>query len=426
MIEKDFHLNCPQAKALLVNANKNWIIWARGTGKTTGVLGPKSLDLVLKMPRAKGGFIGKDYEQIFDRTLPEVVGVWEQLGYYENKHWRVGKPLEWWDKPIIPPMKWDNVISWYNGTAIHLLSLNVRGCANGLSLQWLMGDEAKYWKPNLLKEILKALRGLPLEFGHLAEYCCYWFATDKWTDDVADIQWVLDKKKDMDPKLVEVVYALQLSINEMLSGYTDLPEDQQDYVSSKVAEIERLITPLRKNLVHFSEASAEENVVVLGDKFIPSQEADLTKEEFNVAILNSNPQKSRSPYYPGLSENVHYYESDNDVISTLPLIIAGDYQASISPFCVAQYASLPQSQLHTLNFVRGIYTLQPHGLLEACLLLADTFKYHTEKLIYFIHDHTSIGRNPFGQTFAQMVMETLGGSGWGSTRFILARLQTTI
>lgn len=412
IIVKDFNLNIPQAKALTVNANKNWIVWGRATGKTTGVLGPKSLDLVMKMPRGKGGFIGKDYEQIYDRTLPEIVSVWEQLGYYQDKHWRIGKPLDWWDKPIIPPLKWDHVISWYNGVAIHLLSLAVKGAGNGLSLQWLMGDEGKFWKQAALKEILKALRGLPMEFGHLAEYLGYWFATDKWTDDVADIQWILDKKKQMDPQLVEVIYSLQLQINEMRAGYADLPEHEQDAVDSQVARIEKILTPLRKKCVHFVEASAEQNLVVLGKQYLPSQQADLSEEEFNVAILNKDPKKSRSSFYPALNEQVHYYEADNDVAPTLPLVIAGDYQASISPICVAQYANLPSSSIPSLNMVRGPFTLHPQGLEEACLLFVETFKQHMDKIVYYVHDHTAIGRNPFGKTYAELVMETIGGQGW--------------
>ena len=107
MLVKDFGLNEPQGKALLVNAPTTYLIWARGTGKTTGVLGPKSCDLVHKMPRGKGGFIGKDYEQILDRTMPEIMAVWDTLGYKENHHWRLGRPLPDWEKPLVPPVKWD-------------------------------------------------------------------------------------------------------------------------------------------------------------------------------------------------------------------------------------------------------------------------------------------------------------------------------
>ena len=412
MIVKDFGLNLPQAKALLVNANKNWILWARGTGKTTGVLGPKSWDLVHKMPRAKGGLIGKDYEQIFDRTLPEIVSVWEQLGYIENKHWRIGKPLDGWEKPIIPPMKWDNVISWYNGAAIHLLSLAVRGCANGLSLQWLIGDEAKFFKQRLLKEILKAVRGLRKEFGHLPEYQSYWFATDKWTDDLSEIQWILDYKKKVNHDAVEVALDLQLEINRLRDGYEKKTDNEQKDVEKKVSEIENVLTPLRKTMINVTEASSIDNLEVLGQEYLDSQRQDLGEDEYDIAIDNKDPKRSRRGFYPGLNDDVHFYEMDNDIQYDLPLIIAADYQASISPICITQFAKLPGQMMESLNFNRQVYEEQPKGLEEACNSFIKLMHRHLDKTVYFVHDSTAIGKNPFGKTYAQLVTDTLAAGGW--------------
>jgi hypothetical protein len=413
METKDFGLNEPQAKMLLVNANKNYAVWARGTGKTTGVLGPKSIDLVHKMPQAKGGFIGKDYEQILDRTLPEIVAHWVGMGYQENHHWRIGKPLGDWERAIVPPLKWEHCVSWYNGTAIPLLSLAVEGVANGLSLQWVMGDEMKFWNQNRLKEILKAVRGLRKEFGHLPEYLSHWFCTDKWVNDIADIQWILDKKKLMVPEKVEVIYTLQLEVNELCRRLDapDIEDQELNETAQQIARYNEILTALRQNTVHFSEATSKDNLAILGQEYLDSQREELPEEEYDVAIDNKNPKKSRHSFYPALNEEVHYYSADNDVMITRPLVMAADYQASISPMCVAQYATLPGAALPTLNFIRGLFALHPKGLHEACMMFLDTFKHHGDKTLYYVYDHTAVGRNPLGKTFSELIVETIGAPG---------------
>lgn len=416
MLTTNFDLNIPQARVLLVNAAVNYLAWARGTGKTTGVLGPKSADLVHKMPRGKGGFIGKDYEQILDRTLPEIMSVWDTLGYKENHHWRMGKPLPDWERPLVPPVKWDHAVSWYNGSCIMLLSLAVTGISNGLSIQWLMGDEAKYWDRGKLKEVLKAVRGLRGKFGDVAEYLSQWFATDKWADDIGDIQWFLDKKKEMDTDLVETILSLQLEVNRLKSALDcEIDPKQADVLTHNIKQYQHIADALRRKCVHFSEAGAIANELILGPEWREKQRADLPADEFAVAIDNEDPTLGRHAFYSALKPNIHYYQHTHDLDLTRPLIIAADYQASISPIVVAQYGQLESELFETLNFVRRIFALHPHGLAEACKQFAESLCGHVTKEVFYVHDHTAIGKTPLGKSFKDTVLSCLSDAGWTVT-----------
>lgn len=414
MLVTNFSLNAPQAKALVVNALITFLIWARATGKTTGVLGPKSCDLVHKMPRSKGGFIGKDYEQILDRTMPEIVSVWDSLGYKENQHWRFGRPLEDWEKPLIPPIKWDHAVSWYNGSVIMLLSLAVKGISNGLSLQWLMGDEAKFYDRARLKEVIKALRGLRGTFGHVPEYLCQWYATDKWVDDIGDLQWILDKKKEMDPDLIETIYALQLEANELRAQLDELQEDdpQAAQLAGNLHHYNEICNNLRRNAVFYSEASAMDNLEILGPEFINTQRRELPPDEFKVAIANEDPRQGRSAFYGAINPDVHYYQQTHDLLLDQPLIIAADYQASISPILVAQYGRLPGGLFETMNFLRNVYALEPEGLAEAVQKFCEKFLGHRTKEVYYVYDHTAIGRSALGNSYRDVVVKILKENRW--------------
>lgn len=420
MIEKDFGLNEAQAIALLVNAKKNWIVWGRGTGKTTGVIGPKSLELVHLMPGAKGMFIGKDYEQIRDRTLPPAMSAWSDMGYKMDKKWKQGRPKPSWKLPIITPLQWDNYISWYNGSAIQLTSLTVKAAANGASFQWAVGDEAKFFDEAKLNEALKAVRGLESRFGHLPEYGSYWFATDKWTQDIADIQWILKKREKMNPEAVKIVYSLQLEINRLREGYDLLLADGKKVVDQQIKTIETIINPIRKKMVYFSEASARDNIMVLGDEYIESQKEDLEADEFDVAIDNEDPKNTRTGFYPTLAE-IHEYSSGSDVNPSKPLIIAPDYQAAISPILTAQYDLLPWERAATLNMTKQVFTKQPQSLTDAIALWSTTFKFMIDRTVYYVYDHTAVGRNPQQLPYYKLVIKELRKNGWSVVEINLGK-----
>ncbi|SDG91333.1 hypothetical protein SAMN04488121_107199 [Chitinophaga filiformis] len=211
---------------------------------------------------------------------------------------------------------------------------------------------------------------------------------------------------------MEVALDLQLEINRLKDGYEKMTDNQQREVDLKVAEIESVLTPLRKTMINVTEASSADNLQVLGQEYLDSQRQDLGEEEYDIAIGNHDPKRSRKGFYPEIKDDVHFYEMDTDIDPDLPLIIAADYQASISPICVTQFAKLPGQSFETLNFVRQVYEEQPKGLEDACNSFIMKMSGHRDKTVYYVHDSTAIGKNPFGKTYAQLVIETLTAGGW--------------
>ncbi|MEI7736987.1 MAG: hypothetical protein WCI49_16070, partial [Ferruginibacter sp.] len=327
---KEIELNRPQALLHIINANKTYGMWGRGTGKSNGGLGPRIIHLMNEMPRAQIGLVVPTYEMAFNKIIGNIASFWQNvMGMVEGDDYVIGvKPPDEWQKPIIPIFKYTNVISFSNGCIMPILSLAVEGAGNGFNLQALVGDEAKFFNEKKLKEIQRALRGGFKEFGHLAEFQSEWYFTDKLD---GDIQWLLNKRKLVNQKVIDAVISMQLKVNEL---------KETDPQNSKIEYYTELLAKARKNLVYVSEASTYENADILGEKYFADQKESSTDIEFNVAIKNEDPTRVENSFYPQLKEH-HFYNLPDDVDTTKPLIIAADYQWRISPIVQAQYRILP-------------------------------------------------------------------------------------
>src|SRR5215217_963627 len=87
----DFTPNGPQLKAALVMCNEMWCLWARGTGKTVGVIAPWILHKVENMPRSNGGLIGKSFTDLETKILQPLFLAFEMFGIEKDIHYTYGK-----------------------------------------------------------------------------------------------------------------------------------------------------------------------------------------------------------------------------------------------------------------------------------------------------------------------------------------------
>jgi|GEM_PF-1807893 len=140
------------------------LIAGRGSGKSS-VGGIYLEECVHAMP-GSSGFIGSHTaETISNRIIPSMKIVWEEMGYIEGVHYKVGgTPPSNFEKPKAVPDDYRNVISWYNGTVIYMISFfNDKG-GRGANFQFGLVDEATLVKEsNFAPNIIPALRGM----GHV-------------------------------------------------------------------------------------------------------------------------------------------------------------------------------------------------------------------------------------------------------------------
>ncbi|MGB4775701.1 MAG: hypothetical protein WBP45_11040 [Daejeonella sp.] len=421
------HYNKPQLRSMLVGANEETAVWGRGTGKSTGLIAPQSINCIFKMPRSRGVFVGETYLQLLERTLPPVIQGWEEMGYKRDLDFWVRKtPPKSFEVPNahIGPLTADHSITWRNGTVISLISQDRPGTSNGMSVDWIMGDEAKLLnKQRLDEELAPTNRGNERYFRHVPEHHSTLFASDMPTSPKG--KWLLERKEQMDVEQIKLILSVQLAIYEARKA-------------GKLKKVKQLLQywdELRSTAVYYSEASTLENIEVLGVKFIRRLKRTLPDLVFQTAVLNQPLTQVENGFYAYFDDDLiengghcyhdidyaevdkhelwlpnSYYapwKKDSDLDTSRPLSIALDYNASINPLVVGQRFG------QYLRFQNALYVCHPMRLKDVIKEFCKYYKgYPTQEVNYF-YDHTSVGTNSSSDiSYSDEVRDLLEKEGW--------------
>ncbi|WP_338812723.1 hypothetical protein V9L05_15260 [Bernardetia sp. Wsw4-3y2] len=430
---KQIHYNEPQLRTRLVAAQETYCIWARGTGKSTGALAPFSLRNILTMPKSNGILLGATYEQILLRTLAPLKAGWEMEGFKENVHFFIRKfaPKKWkWDKAYITPDKPDYYIHFFNGSGIYLVSLDRSGSSNGLSVDWIMGDEAKLLKKDRLdEEVNPTLRGNHLYFGKLYNHRSKMFTTDMPKNPSG--QWILDKEQLVDREHIDSIMKVAIYLEDL--KYKLLTEKQPTIIKRIQKEIKKIeihLNEARKGSVYVDYANAIDNIDVLSLGYIKDQKRDLSDLDFRTSILNMRITQADTKFYVNFDDEYHTYTApnysyidglyldyrniekdcrwDSELDKNKELDIALDYNAGINSLVCGQEENPSLYRILSSFFVK-----YPEQLKHVVQKWCDYYKYHKEKKVNYYYDHTAVGRSPINDLdFKDVVIGTLEDNGW--------------
>lgn len=388
---KKVRLNVPQF--IGVNApqkNKSYEL-GRGTGKST-IISYDIKNAALYMPRATGVLVGSTYTQILSKTLPSTKQGLELFGFYEGVHYVVGKSGKnlGYKMPFQSPNKWHNVIHFYTGFILVLVSLEDQNSGRGLNSYIVFGDEAALLDPKKL-------------FDNVG-------STNRATHD--------DFKR----------YPL-------LNG--------QIYVSSTAMTVEgRWFNNLENNMFedprnHFHlRASAYWNKMNLADDWFDRMKKAATSViQYNAEILNIRPKVSETSFYPQLNPEKQYYTAkdhhdfsntlieelcdqapgessfyDTDIDPMKPLIISTDWGANINSMTVYQ----EDNDGMELRMVKEFFVKSPKILDD---LFSEEFipyfKHHVNKEIHFYFDRNGRSKQANSPlTYVEQATFYLENAGW--------------
>lgn len=412
---KETFFNRSQSLIHIVNANVTHSLWPRAEGKTSGGSGRRLIHLSQVMPRSQCIIYTDTFKRSEEVLIPNMLNfISDEMGLREDVDYvKFKKPPIHWIKPLIQPLKFDRVVSFNTGFVLCCGAANEDGSVNGFSGQSAIIEETKYVDSQRIKsQLYKALRGGFKYFGHLPEYRSVWSFSDKYQ---GDIGWLLKLRDQQDNRIINAVITMQLEVWR-------LQKEAERYTSSKtIAEYNKRIyhlnsklTAIRKELVYVCDAKPFANKQFLGEKYYRDALRDCeTMFEYNVAILNHDPDQVENTFYPFLSKQKHFYKTQDDTYEDKQLIVAMDYNFRINPMAVAQFGVLPGRAYETLNFINGIHTLHPEGgIKQTVTAFCDYYKERQDKSVIYVFDHTAVNRRPDGPCFKDIAVEALEENGW--------------
>lgn len=402
------YLNDGQYYSLCMNPKDLIVVAGRGFGK--GVIqGYRTLNAAQLMPGSMGGFVAPSVKRCFANILPSFLVHLERWGYKRDIHYTVGK-RPWkalkWKSPIFTPDSWDNVISFYNGSCVSVISQDRKGTSNSLSLDYLIIDEAKFIDFEQLKdETFQANRGNQHIFGNCFRHHGLTITTDMPVTKAGS--WVLNFEHQNNPELNRVmggIIAEIYRIENLMKRNGSLPK-----YMNRISFLKQKLDFFRSKCCLYKEYTSIQNLAILGEDFIRRQKRDLPPLTFATSIMCQRIGISADGFYGGMTPdnlytapntsvlNIHNMadgkieddcRQDADLLQNAPLVIAFDANVNINCLTVGQIG-LDEK----LRILKSFFVKYERKLPELVEDFVYYYRWHKWKQVVFYYDATFVGNN---------------------------------
>jgi hypothetical protein len=322
-----------------------------------------------------------------------------------------------------------------------VLSFNQGMSANSMSLDWIIGPEAKFLSYDKIKsEVNPANRGNKQYFDSCPWHHSTLYSTDMPTSKMG--RWILEEEDKMDVDHINFIR----NIYKEVKRYESLPE-QTEYVIRHAKELRKDLDLARRYqkpkveqkgkdkeyTVFYAEYDVFDNLEVLGEDFIWQMYRDSPPLIWRTAFLNERLFKVANGFYSALDDNIHFYLppdngrltalgndwknlsrssclGDGDLDFTKPIHIAFDSNAAISSCAVGQVV---ENELRTIH---SFFVKTPRKLQDLCQVICDYYAQKINKEVVFYYDHTFVwtsGNNP--ESYAETIIRVFNGNKYNIT-----------
>jgi hypothetical protein len=425
---KEKYLNKVQMIVAAVWARVTVLLWGRRTGKTAGAVAIRILNCVNELPRSIGFFAGKSYQKILSHMLPELIAVWQDCGLIYDKDLEPGieadfcickNPPPYFAKPLVEPASYKHVISFRNGTIIHLIGFDHRTTSNALATDWGIIDEAKQQPVDRIdKELLPTMSGHMAVYGNHPLHRSLLICSDANIGE-QDYDWI-ERYKDQASSDTDI-YDIIMLRHHIESVESDVKT--KDMLTHYLHE-------LQAKAILYLEAATTENLEILGIEYFESMAKSLPPGEFLQSLMNERDVRLRGGFYKFLDDNIHLYDApDYSLIDSIGgfaytnskgdcredrnwdlytrVKIGVDFGGTYSWLVIAQ------KKMNTYFFTKNLWVEHPYKTEHLAQMFCDYCKHHVEKKLDFLYD---VGGNKRDATSTSTAVEifiaVLRKNGW--------------
>lgn len=427
-MSKTSYLNRAQQEALAIAANTEVDICSRRFGKSFGIVSRRIKRNSQFMPGSTGGFIASSFKQARTRTLPAALSGLREAGFLEGVHYVIGKrPPERlkYASPLIPVQNFDDVVTFYNGTQMVIISQDVKMSSNSLTLDWLVGDEAKGLDFDKLKD-----ETFPANGGTMRYFSdCPWHHSVLFVSDMPVLKssrWLLNYREKSTPDIIEAITGLLQLRWTVVHSWKESRQKKE-----KIQRIDSTLAKLRRIAVLYREWSIFENIDVVGLEYVKQMKRDLPPLVFQTSILCKRIDRLKDGFYPNFRDSLHTYIKNNngpledagftpdpgtdfgclldgDLDLKAPISIAFDYNANINWLVAGQRNG------SVLRILKSFYVKYERKLRELVDDFCHYYRAHLRKQVIFYYDSTALGSNyaVAEDDFKSVIIEQFHKNGW--------------
>ncbi|GAP73073.1 hypothetical protein SAMD00024442_6_28 [Candidatus Symbiothrix dinenymphae] len=433
---KPIYFNAPQQEVMFTAAHTTVFVGGRRLGKTHGIAAPFFLRNVQRMPRSSGAFVVSTYKRGLTNTLPGTLAALDSFGYKRDLHYYIGKKppkSAGFAKPFIEPAEYEHVISFYNGSIAYIISQDRPGTSNSLTLDYIIGDEAKFLDFEKLKdETFPANGGFKGHFGNRSYHHSMLFISDMPTTKKGS--WFLKYEKECDPELIATIQGIIFEIwriKDRIKNDIAAAKTPPAYLRNTLKKLYKDLAELRSIAVYYKEFSSIDNLLVLGENYIKQMKRDLPPMVFQTSILCKKVGVLKDGFYNNMRESIHYYTmNDNSYLDSLeyhfdklkeesclgdadldrdqPICIAMDYNSNIN------WIVAGQQQGRTMRVLKSFYVKYERKLRECIQYFCKYYRHQRIKTVVYYYDTTALNGNYAvnDQDFKTVAIQEFEAHGW--------------
>lgn len=263
--KKAVYVNKKQAQFLNARQKVKVFIGGRGSGKST-LAGFHIYQLLAMLPRSKGFILGLTYNQILTIFLPPILSALESMGIYENIHYVIGRrPPQGFAEPFQKVKNFENLISFFNGMVIQLISFDRKDVNRGGNNDWGVIDEAVLINQDRYsKELDATIRGNTYKYpaSSYLHHSRIYLSSQSW---LSSGDWVPDMS---------------------------------------------ILAEQHPNDFFYIEGTAYDNIDAVGKSYVDNLRRTMSSIIFDVEVLNKRRSKLPNCFYDEFNADKHcYYES---------------------------------------------------------------------------------------------------------------------
>ncbi len=458
MINEVVNLNTPQLFSVLCNAKSEVDIEGRGTGKSHKI-GWEMNQIVRSMPRSITSITGRTFGQIYTRTLPSSIKFLEKIGYQKDKDFKIGgKPPKGWKSPYEVVTKYENFISFSNGTGFLMLSQEREGSSRGPNLDREIVDEAlTLVKQRYDQEVSPANRGNEEHFGIRSSRPVKQHHGFRYVSSMPysqDQKWLLEYGNYYEQEAGIPLFDIWNRIVKMQLQLIDARQKEDAVlfknIWNEIVRLKKQITPfVSKSGILFVLANAFDNIQNLGFSYILREFEKQSLLTFMIEILNwvidkvedcyyhLDPQKHvyydalNNDFIRGIAEDTNWdagsleapgCRADLDCDPSKPLEIAPDWGSAINLFSVGQERNynFATGAVEPVDcFINEFYN-KPQEVSKVMIndlveQFCNYYKDHPTRKIKYYRDRYGDSRKPNvknSQSYNSQAIEMLTKNGW--------------
>lgn len=312
------YANWMQLQVHLIDANKVIVEAGRGTGKTEGVTGPRTVRVAASMPGETGGFGHSTYIRLMSIIIPELISFYKTpRGPQKQPLLREGIDFVYGEKdlpkhfqrPRYPILHPEHSIVYANGFNIRLVATDQPDSIAGANIVHFFFEEMKHSKgDNIRSRIFPAMRigRLNAAETHKSHYYGgFTGVSDTARIALGEDPWFVRYADKTDPELINDIASLSLHVNGALAEI-----ERGNSVEKNRRVVKRylpLLNDMRRDCTLYLRVSSFVNHDVLGPKFFADQFENLSMSEFLTSICSIHEQDTENMFFERFDREKHTF-----------------------------------------------------------------------------------------------------------------------